>query len=158
MKKKVVDPFWLSVGLIIVIGTIGSVLYKYGTNQIQGITLERLSQVEISSATIPYLALLLGGATLFFFAGYSLRDKIFAANYLFYPFIFLALILFLLGRFLTGIPLSQRGLGQVTALLTVLGIATTAFASWVIFKENFTPRTIGGVVLGLVAVYLIGEQ
>ncbi len=153
-----VDPFWLSIALIIFIGTVGSVLYKYGTNQIPGITLDRLTQVELSLETIPYLVVLFLGIGLFFFAGYSLRDRIFAANYLFYPVIFLALIMFLLGRFLIGVPLSQRGLGQLTALLTDLGIVTTAFASWVIFRENFSLRTIAGVALGLVAVYLIGEQ
>ncbi len=157
-KKRMVDPFWLSVGLVVLVGTIGGVLYKYGTNQIPGITLDRLTQVELSTETIPYIALLFISIGLFFFAGYNLRDKIFAANYLFYPVIFLALIMFLLGRFLTGVPLSQRGLGQLTALLTDLGIVTTAFASWVIFKENFSPRTVAGVALGLVAVYLIGEQ
>ena len=158
MKKRMVDPFWLSVGLVVLVGTIGGVLYKYGTNQIPRITLDRLTQVELSAQTIPYLALLLVSVALFSFAGYSLRDKIFAANYLFYPVIFLGLIMFLLGRFLTGVPLSQRGLGYVTALLTDLGIVTTAFASWVIFKENFSPKTIVGVALGLVAIYLIGDQ
>ncbi|TMI30784.1 hypothetical protein E6H29_07090 [Candidatus Bathyarchaeota archaeon] len=157
-KKRMVDPFWLSVGLVVLVGTIGGVLYKYGTNRIPGITLDKLTQIELSTQTIPYLALLLTSVALFFFAGYGLRDRIFAANYLFYPVIFLGLIMFLLGRFLTGIPLSQRGLGQVTALLTDLGIVTTAFASWIIFKENFSPRTVAGVALGLVAIYLIGEQ
>src|SRR5206468_10638098 len=94
----------------------------------------------------------------FFFAGYGLRDRIFAAIYLYYPVIILGLIMLLLARFLTGIPLSQLGLGQLTALLTDLGIVTTAFASWIIFKVNFSPRTVAGVALGLVAIYLIGEQ
>ena len=123
-----------------------------------GITLNRLTQVELSAQTIPYIAFLFISVGLFFFAGYSLRDKIFAANYLFYPVIFLGLIMFLLGRFLTGVPLSQRGLGYVTALLTDLGIVTTAFASWVIFKENFSIKTVVGVALGLVAIYIIGDQ
>lgn len=61
-----------------------------------------------------------------------------------------------LSRFLIGVPLSQRGLGQLTALLTALGVVATAFASWVIFRENFSPRAILGVALGVMAVYLIG--
>ena len=158
VTRRLIDPFWLSVGLVVLFGTIGGVLYKYGTNQIQGITLNSLTQVELSSRTIPYLFLLFFSVGLFFFSGYSLRDKIFAANYLFAPVIFLALIMLSLSRFIIGVPLSQRGLGQLTALLTAIGVAVTAFSSWVIFKENFSSKALVGVGLGIVAVYLIGEQ
>jgi multidrug transporter EmrE-like cation transporter len=155
--KRVLDPFWISVGLVVLFGTIGGVLYKIGTNQIQGITLDRLVQVELSRETLPYLFLLFLSVGLFFFSGYSLRDKIFAANYLFAPVIFLALIMLSLSRFVIGVPLSQRGLGQLTALLTALGVVATAVASWIVFRENFSLRAILGVALGVVAVILIGE-
>ncbi len=151
------DPFWISVGLVVLFGTIGGVLYKIGTNQIQGITLDRLVQVELSRETLPYMFLLFLSVGLFFFSGYSLRDKIFAANYLFAPVIFLALIMLSLSRFVIGVPLSQRGLGQLTALLTALGVVATAVASWIVFRENFSLRAILGVALGVVAVILIGE-
>jgi len=153
----VLDPFWISVGLVVLFGTIGGVLYKIGTNQIQGITLDRLVQVELSRETLPYMFLLFLSVGLFFFSGYSLRDKIFAANYLFAPVIFLALIMLSLSRFVIGVPLSQRGLGQLTALLTALGVVATAVASWIVFRENFSLRAILGVALGVVAVILIGE-
>ncbi|HEY5620150.1 MAG TPA: hypothetical protein VIK88_00670 [Candidatus Bathyarchaeia archaeon] len=155
--KRVLDPFWISVGLVVLFGTIGGVLYKIGTNQIQGITLDRLVQVELSRETLPYMFLLFLSVGLFFFSGYSLRDKIFAANYLFAPVIFLALIMLSLSRFVIGVPLSQRGLGQLTALLTALGVVATAVASWIVFRENFSLRAILGVALGVVAVILIGE-
>lgn len=151
------DPFWISVGLVVLFGTIGGVLYKIGTNQIQGITLDRLVQVELSRETLPYMFLLFLSVGLFFFSGYSLRDKIFAANYLFAPVIFLALIMLSLSRFVIGVPLSQRGLGQLTALLTALGVVATAVASWIVFRENFSLRAILGVALGVMAVILIGE-
>lgn len=157
VAKKMLDPFWISIALVVVFGTVGGVLYKMGTNQIQGITLDRLVQVQLSRETIPYLGLLLLSVGLFFFSGYSLRDRIFAANYLFAPVIFLALIMLSLSRFIVGVPLSQRGLGQLTALLTALGVVATAIASWIIFRENFSPRAILAVALGVVAVYLIGE-
>lgn len=150
------DPFWISVGLVVLFGTIGGVLYKIGTNQIP-VTLDRLVQVELSRETLPYLFLLFLSVGLFFFSGYSLRDKIFAANYLFAPVIFLALIMLSLSRFVIGVPLSQRGLGQLTALLTALGVVATAVASWIVFRENFSLRAILGVALGVVAVILIGE-
>ncbi len=151
------DPFWFSVGLVVLFGTIGGVLYKFGVKQLQGVTLDSLLQVELSRETIPYLFLLFFSVGLFFFSGYSLRDRVFAANYLFAPVIFLALIMLSLSRFVIGVPLSQRGLGELTALLTSLGVVATAIASWIIFKENFSPRAILGVALGVVAVYLIGE-
>ncbi len=155
--KRVLDPFWISVGLVVLFGTVGGVLYKIGTNQIQGITLDRLVQVEFSRETLPYMFLLFLSVGLFFFSGYSLRDRIFAANYLFAPVIFLALIMLSLSRFVIGVPLSQRGLGQLTALLTALGVIATAVASWIVFRENFSLRAILGVALGVVAVILIGE-
>jgi len=158
-KRRLLDPFWLSVGLVVLFGTIGGVLYKMGTNQIQGgVSLDRLLQVELSARTLPYLFLLFLSVGLFFFAGHSLRDKIFAADYLFAPVIFLALIMLSLSRFMIGIPLSQRGLGELTGLLTPLVVGATAFASWLVLRESFTPRAVLGIGLGMVAVYLIGER
>ncbi|HEY4823337.1 MAG TPA: hypothetical protein VIH83_06615 [Candidatus Bathyarchaeia archaeon] len=158
-KRRLLDPFWLSVGLVVLFGTIGGVLYKMGTNQIQGgVSLDRLLQVELSARTLPYLFLLFLSVGLFFFAGYSLRDRIFAADYLFAPVIFLALIMLSLSRFMIGIPLSQRGLGELTGLLTPLVVGATAFASWLVLRESFTPRAVLGIGLGMVAVYLIGER
>ncbi len=153
--------FWISVILIVLFGTVGGALYKYGTNQVQGtggITLTRLTQVELSRETIPYLVLMFLSVVLFFFAGYSLRDRIFAANYLFAPVIFLALIMLSLSRFVVGVPLSQSGLGELTALLTALGVVATAVVSYVVFHETFSPRTLIGIGLGVFAVYLIGVR
>lgn len=153
------DPFWLSVGLVVLFGTIGGVLYKMGTNQIQGgVSLDRILQVELSRETIPYLFLLFLSIGLFFFAGYSLRDRIFAAEFLFAPVIFLALIMLSLSRFLIGIGLSQRGLGEFTGLLTPLVVGATALASFLVLRESFTPRAALGIGLGMFAVYLIGER
>lgn len=161
VRKRVLDPFWIAVGLVVLFSTIGGVLYKTGTEQLKqsgaSVTLDKLIQVEFTRETVPYLFLLFLSVGLFFFSGYSLRDKVFAANYLFAPVIFLALIMLSLSRFVTGVPLSQGGLGQITAQLTALGVVATAFASWVIFKENFSLRAIIGVALGVVAVYLIGK-
>ncbi len=153
------DPsFWVSIGLVVLFGTIGGVLFKLGTNQLQGVTLDKLTQIELSGETIPYLALLFFSVGLFFFSGYSLRGRIFAANYLFAPVIFLALIMLSLSRFMVGVPLSRSGLGQLTALLTALGVVATAFASWIVLKENLSIQTIAGIALAAVAIFLIGEQ
>ncbi len=162
VRKRVLDPLWMiAVGLVVLFSTIGGVLYKTGTNQLESsgapITLERLVQIEFTRQTLPYLFLLFFSVGLFFFSGYSLRDKIFAAQYLFAPVIFLALIMLSLSRFVTGVVLARGGLGEVTALLTALGVMATVLASWIIFRENFSPRAIIGVGLGIVAVYLIGE-
>ena len=158
VRGRLIDPFWLSVSLVVLFGTLGGVLYKMGTNQIQGITLDKLAQVEISRETLPYLFVLFLSVGLFFYSGYSLRDKVFAANYLFAPVIFLALIMLSLSRFMIGVPLSRSGLAQLTALLTAMTVVATAISSWLIFKENFSLRTIAGVALAIVAVILVGEQ
>jgi multidrug transporter EmrE-like cation transporter len=102
-------------------------------------------------------ALVLFSVVLFFYSGYSLRDNMFAARYLFTPIIFLALIMMAFSRFLIGVPLSVTGLGRLTGLLTALGVLTTAVASNLIFKETFSFRVLAGIALAVAAVVLIGE-
>lgn len=150
--------FWLSILLIIAFGTLGSVLFKSGTNQLGSITFDRLLQIEFSSRSVLYSALLVVSLLLFFYSGYSLRGWSFAAQYLFSPIIFAALVLLAVSRFLVGVPLSVAGLGRLTAVLTALGVVATAIASNIVFKESFSPRVVLGIALGLVSVVLIGEQ
>jgi len=149
--------FWLSILAITVIGTVGSVLFKYGTNAFGTLTLDRLLQMELSKAAFIGLAILTIGVAMTFFGGYMLREAFFGIKYLFYPAIFLALVMLFISRFLIGIPLSVTGLGRLNALLTVVSIASTAAASAVIFKETFNVRVIVGFVLGMASVLLIGE-
>lgn len=149
--------FWISVVLIVVLGTIGSVLFKSGTNMLGTIDFRRLLEMRTSMPTMAFAGLLVFSVALFFYSGYRLGDYSFAAKYLFTPIIFLALIMMAFSRFLIGVPLSVTGLGRLTGLLTALGVVTTAAASSLIFKEAFSVRVIAGIALAVIAVILIGE-
>lgn len=157
--EKIMDTrFWLSILAITIIGTAGSVLFKYGTNPFGTLTFDRFLHVEFSKAAFIGVAVFSIGILMTLFGGYLLRNASFAAEYLFYPPIFLALVMLFVSRFLIGIPLSVTGLGRLNALLTVVSIVTTAVASAVIFKETFSVRVIIGFVLGMASVLLIGEM
>lgn len=157
MVRKLDLTFWITVILIVTLGTIGGVLFKSGTNALGTIDYRRLLEIKMSTATLVFGALVVFSVFLFFYSGYSLRNNMFAATYLFTPIIFLALIMMAFSRFLIGVPLSVTGLGRLTGLLTALGVLTTAVASNLIFKETFSLRVLAGIALAVVAVVLIGE-
>ena len=157
MVRKLDATFWITVVLIVALGTIGGVLFKSGTNILGTIDYRRLLEVRMSSATLVFAGLLIFSVVLFFYSGYSLGGYSFAARYLFTPIIFLALIMMAFSRFLIGVPLSVTGLGRLTGLLTALGVLTTAMASNLVFKETFSTRVLAGVALAVIAVVLIGE-
>jgi drug/metabolite transporter (DMT)-like permease len=149
--------FWLWIVVIIVFGTLGGVAFKYGTNQVGEITLQKLMQFEITKETILYGLIVVIGLVLFFVGGYHLGGRIFAARYLFTPIILVALVLLFLSRFLIGVPLSTTGLGRLTSILTSLTIVSTAAASALVFKETYGIQVLVGIALGIVAVILIGQ-
>ena len=157
MSRKLDLTFWATVILITVIGTVGGVLFKSGTNVLGTIDFKRLLDVRMSTSTLVFGGLIVFSVFLFFVSGYSLRGQVFAAEYLFTPIIFAALVMMALSRFLIGIPMSVTGLGRLTGLLTALSILVTAVASNLIFKETFSMRVLAGMALAAVAVVLIGE-
>jgi len=149
--------FWLPVALIIVVGTIGGLLFKYGTNAFGTISLERMFEIQLSSRTSVYFGMMTVGVLLIVFSGYSLRGEFFAMRFLFSPLIFCALIALFISRLLIGVPLSVTGLGRLTMIVTTLGAVATVIASAIVFKESYPPRVALGVVLGIAAIALIGE-
>jgi len=149
--------FWLPIALIIVIGTIGSLLFKYGTNAFGSIPLERMFEIQLSLRTFLYLGMMMVGVLLILFSGYSLRGEFFAMRFLFSPLIFCALIALFISRLLIGVPLSVTGLGRLTMIVTTLGTVATVIASAIVFKETYPLRVAVGVVLGIAAIALIGE-
>ena len=90
--------FWLPIALIIVIGTVGGLLFKYGTNAFGSISLERMFDIQFSSSTFLYLGMMLVGVLLIVFSGYSLRGEFFAMRFLFSPLIFCALVALFISR------------------------------------------------------------
>jgi len=156
--KRMFDVwFWLPVVLIILVGTIGGLLFKYGTNAFGSISLERMFEIQLSSRTFLYLGIMLTGVFLIVLSGYSLRGEFFAMKFLFSPLIFCALIALFISRLLVGVPLSVSGLGRLTMILTTLGAVATVIASAIVFKESYPPRVALGIVLGVAAIALIGE-
>ncbi len=157
MVRKMDVTFWLSVVLIVALGTVGGVLFKFGTNTLGTIDYHRLLEIRMSTPTLVFAGLLFFSVVLFFYSGYSLGGYSFAAKYLFTPIIFLALIMMAFSRFLIGVPLSVTGLGRLTGLLTALTVLTTAAASYLVFREAFSIRVLAGIALAVAAVILIGE-
>ena len=158
VRKRMLDiSFWLPVVFIIVIGTVGGLLFKYGTNMFGSISLERMFEIEWSSRTLLYLGVMLTGVLLIVFSGYSLRGELFAMRFLFSPLIFFALVALFFSRLLIGVPLSVTELGRLTMIVTTLGAVATVVASAILFKESYPPRVALGVVLGIAAIALIGE-
>jgi multidrug transporter EmrE-like cation transporter len=149
--------FWLTIAAVVGTGTLGGILYKYGTTKFGGIDFRRFLQVDLNVQTIGIVILVITGALMVLIGGYLLGPRLFLAEYVFSAEIFLALILLFISRVLMGIPLSVTGLGKLTALLTASLVASTAVASAFLFKESFSLRAILGIVLAVVAIALIGE-
>jgi len=157
VRKMIDSRFWMSIAVITIVGTAGSILFKYGTDAFGTLTFERLLQVDLSKTSFIGLAILSVGILMTLFGGYTLRPASFVFEFLFYPAVFLALIMLFVSRFLVGIPLSVTGLGRLNALLTVLSIISTAAASAVVFKETFSVRVVAGFLLGTISILLIGQ-
>lgn len=79
----------------------------------------------------------------------------FSIQYLFTPSIFMALVLFFLGRFLMGSPLSALGATQVFVTVTVLSLIFTMILEMLVFHQKYDIWTYVGVLMGLVSIALI---
>ncbi len=84
-------------------------------------------------------------------------DISFSIQYLFTPSIFIALVLFFIGRFLMGSPLSALGATQVFVSVTILGLVFTMVLEALVFHQKYDAWTYIGVVLGLVSIVLISR-
>ncbi len=150
--------FWIALLFITIFGTLGGVMFKFGTNELGSISFSRMTEFRITTSSLVYGTMLVAGLVLFVLGGSGLRPWSFAANYLFTPVIFAALVMLAVSRFLVGIPLSVTGLGRFSAILMATGVVATAIASAVVFRESFSIRTIAGIALAAIAVFLIGEE
>jgi len=118
------------VGVIIVaalLGAVGNILFKIGTKKWGLIPLQRFFDIS------------------------------FSIKYLFTPSIFIALVLFSIGRFLMGSPLSAWGTTQVFVSVTVLGLVFTMILKALIFYQKYDIWTYIGVVMGLMLIVLIAR-
>ena len=150
--------FWIMVFAIVLLGTLGGILFKYGTNELGTISIEKMLGIKISKTVLLYGALMVGGFLLFIFGGISLRNDLFAMNYLFSPIIFISLALMFLSRFLVGIPLSTTELGKLTAITTSLLILFTSIAGIMVFKEKINTRVWAGIGFGIISIILLSGE
>jgi drug/metabolite transporter (DMT)-like permease len=118
---------WAVVVAISLLGAVGNILFKFGTDKLGSIPPQRFLDVS------------------------------FIFQYLFTPSIFAALVLLFLGRFLTGSPLSVLGVTQAFVIVTVLSLAFTLIFDTVIFRQVYDAWTYVGIMLGLASVVLIAR-
>ena len=148
--------FWLSVLLIVLFSVLGGLLFKYGTENLGSISLQRLFEIEFSGRFWLHVGLMFLGLSLFIYGGWSLREDVFAMRYLFSPIVFGALALMFVSRFLVGVPLSVTGLGRLSSITTSLMLIATTVSSILLFNERFDVRIITGILMSVVAVVLLG--
>jgi drug/metabolite transporter (DMT)-like permease len=118
------------IGVIVaaaLLGAVGNILFKIGTKKWGLITPQRFFDIS------------------------------FSIQYLFTPSIFIALVLFFIGRFLMGSPLSTLGATQVFVSVTILGLVFTMALEALVFHQKYDAWTYIGVVLGLVSIVLISR-
>jgi len=117
--------FWIQSFFIVLFGTIGAILFKFGVNQ--------FGKIEV-------------------------WDIYCWIRLVFTPAIFLGLVCLFLSRLLFSLPLKRMGVGRFSAIIIPLNIIAIAIASAIVFKEEFNVKDIIGIVLGLIAIILIGSE
>lgn len=124
MDKYVV---WAMIIGISLVGAVGNILFKIGTNRWGAIPPGRFLDIS------------------FFF------------EYLFTPAIFAALVLLFLARFLIGSPLSVSGATETIFVITLLSLIFTLIFETVFLKVVYNLWTYAGIAIGLVSLALIAR-
>ncbi len=122
---KMDEAFWVQSITIVVFGTLGSLMFKHGVNQVG-----EVNPWEIGSWV----------------------------RLVFKPATFFGLLCLFLSRLLFSLPLGKTGIGKFSALIIPLNIMAIAVSSAIVFREQFGYREIAGIVLGLIAITLIGSE
>ncbi|MEM2111181.1 MAG: hypothetical protein QXX08_04810 [Candidatus Bathyarchaeia archaeon] len=124
MEKIVV---WAVIVAVSLLGAVGNILFKIGTNQLGEISPQRFLDIS------------------------------FIFRYLFTPAVFAALIILFLGRFLIGSPLSVLGVTEAFVVITVLGLIFTLLLEAVVFHQRYDVWTYIGIIIGLASISLIAR-
>lgn len=72
------------------------------------------------------------------------------------PYILGSLGLMFFGRMLHSIPLSKYDIGKFSLILTPLSLIVTIVSGVILFGESYTIIQLIGMVLGLIAVWMMG--
>ena len=113
---------WIQSILLVTIGAVGTILFKIGVDQTQGITVS---------------------------------DPVTIFKFIFSPYIFVSLSLFMLGRILLSIPLESADVGIYMFILTPLTLVATLALSNLLLNEPINLKQIIGIALILSGVLLI---
>ncbi|MCK5625501.1 hypothetical protein KAI11_01455 [Candidatus Bathyarchaeota archaeon] len=120
---------WLEIIIIVLIGTIGNLLFKIGTDGFGELSFQSFLTKE-------------------FF------EKAFTSK--FGWIIFVSLVVNFLSRVLIMSPLSKGKYGITWSLLTSLGILFSIVTGYFLFHETYTIREILGVAMAILSVFLMG--
>jgi multidrug transporter EmrE-like cation transporter len=123
--------FWIEIIIISLIGTIGNIMFKIGTDGFGQLTFG------------------------------SFLTKEFYLTALFSKFgwvIFISLIINFTSKILIMSPLSKEKYGLVWSLLTPIGMILSISAGYLLFHENYTIKELLGMSLGIISVWLMGEN
>jgi len=118
---------WMMMVMVSLLGAVGNLLFKIGTNQFGVIPPQRLLDIS------------------------------FSFRYLFTPSIFVALLILFVGRFLTGSPLSVSGATQLFVVITVLSLIFTLILETLVLKQRYDLWTYAGILIGLISIALIAR-
>lgn len=120
---------WLEIFIIVVIGTIGNLLFKIGTDGFGELSFQSFLTKEFV-------------------------EKAFTSK--FGWIIFGSLIVNFLSRVLIMSPLSKGKYGITWSLLTPLGILLSIGTGYFLFHETYTMRELLGVGMAILSVWLMG--
>lgn len=116
---------WILIILLSLIGSFGNILWKIASNQIGKISWEQLLNIRWVTQTF------------------------------FTPIVFIALLCYFLGRFASIVPTGYMGITQLVTSITILSMIFTVLLDTVFLKTRYPLNVWIGVLIGLIAVYLI---
>jgi len=118
---------WALIVMVSLVGACGNILWKLASNNIGQISWDKLFDIVWDVKTILT------------------------------PLVFTALFLMFLGRFASIVPVGYMGATQLATFVTILTLVFTAVLDALFLKSKYPMEVWGGVVVGLLAIYLISR-
>jgi len=116
---------WVLIVAVSLIGSISNILWKVASNNIGQISWKHLLDIKWDLQT------------------------------LFTPLVFTALFLMFVGRFASIVPAGYMGITQLITSITILTLVFTSLLDTIILKTKYPLNVWAGVIIGLIAIYLI---
>jgi len=116
---------WVLIMIVSLIGSCGNILWKVASNRIGQISWTKLLDIQWDLQTF------------------------------FTPLVFTALFLMFVGRFASMVPTGYMGITQLVMSITILTLVFTSILDYILLKTRYPMEVWIGVVIGLLAVYLI---